>query len=130
MTPDEVMRLGANEALIFTSGRPTIRARKLRYYSEPAFQWAAAIPPPSSDRIEQSEERLEAPSRLPEQDSAALHDNGEDVIGEPQVGAHASAVKPSRAKAASNARQLSFLHAALDHDEQAPAKPERRERLL
>ena len=29
ITPDEVMRLGANEALIFTSGRPAIRARKL-----------------------------------------------------------------------------------------------------
>jgi type IV secretion system protein VirD4 len=131
MTPDEVMRLGGNEALIFASGRPAIRARKLRYYGEPAFQRLATIPPPeSSDRIEPAEERLEAPSRSPEQDSAALHDHDEDVIDELQVGAHVSAAKPRRAKATSDARQLSFLQAALDHNEEAPPKPERRERLL
>ncbi len=38
ITPDEAMRLGSNEALIFTSGRPAIRATKLRYYSDPSFK--------------------------------------------------------------------------------------------
>jgi type IV secretion system protein VirD4 len=130
ITPDEVMRLGGNEALIFTSGRPAIRARKLRYYSEPAFQRLAAIPPPSSDRIEQAEERLETPSRLPEQDSAALPDESKDSISEPQVDAHVRAVKPRGPKRTADARQLSFLQAALDQDEEAPATPEQRERLL
>ena len=53
ITPDEAMRLGANEALIFTSGRPAIRATKLRYYADPSFKRLAQIaPPPKSDRIE------------------------------------------------------------------------------
>ncbi|MGH7812394.1 MAG: type IV secretory system conjugative DNA transfer family protein [Candidatus Binataceae bacterium] len=53
ITPDEAMRLGANEALIFTSGHPTIRAEKIRYYADPIFKRLAALPPPAkSDRIE------------------------------------------------------------------------------
>ncbi len=53
LTPDEAMRLGANEALIFTSGRPAIRATKLRYYADPFFKRLAQVAPPSkSDRIE------------------------------------------------------------------------------
>ena len=43
ITPDEAMRLGANEALIFTSGRPAIRATKIRYYTEPFFKRRAQI---------------------------------------------------------------------------------------
>src|SRR5208283_3286225 len=53
ITSDEAMRLGSNEALIFTSGRPAIRASKLRYYSDPSFKRLAQIAPsPKSDRIE------------------------------------------------------------------------------
>jgi type IV secretion system protein VirD4 len=52
MTPDEVMRMNENEALIFTSGHPAIRATKLRYFKRPIFVERATIPPPSqSDRI-------------------------------------------------------------------------------
>jgi len=52
MTPDEVMRMSENEGLIFTSGRPAIRATKLRYFREPLFIERARIaPPPQSDRI-------------------------------------------------------------------------------
>ena len=83
ITPDEAMRLGANEALIFTSGRPAIRATKLRYYADPSFKRLAQIAPPSkSDRIEHASasvdgratkddterdasERAEAPSSTP-----------------------------------------------------------------
>src|SRR5260370_32531168 len=47
------MRLSSNEALIFTSGRPAIRATKLRYYADPSFKGLAQlVPPPKSDRIE------------------------------------------------------------------------------
>jgi type IV secretory pathway TraG/TraD family ATPase VirD4 len=46
------MRLGSNEALIFTSGRPAIRATKLRYYADPSFKRLAQIAPLlKSDRI-------------------------------------------------------------------------------
>ena len=55
VTPDEVTRLGSNEALIFTSGQPAIRATKIRYYTEPFFKQRAAIQPPSkTDRIANS----------------------------------------------------------------------------
>jgi type IV secretion system protein VirD4 len=52
ITPDEVMRMSNDNALIFTSGHPTIRARKLFYFKQPRFAARAAIPPPGqSDRV-------------------------------------------------------------------------------
>ena len=52
MTPDEVMRMSEDEALIFTSGHPAIRATKLRYFRQPLFIERAKTPPPrQSDRI-------------------------------------------------------------------------------
>ena len=52
MTPDEVMRMNENDALIFTSGHPAIRATKLLYFKQPMFMERATIPPPrQSDRI-------------------------------------------------------------------------------
>jgi type IV secretion system protein VirD4 len=129
ITPDEVMRLGGNEALIFTSGRPAIRARKLRYYNEPAFQRLAAIPPPTaSDRIERGDERAEVLSKLREADQA--DDPGDDVVHEAPTVVAANGANPRRTKATSDPRQLSFLQAALDDDEDAAALPEQRERLL
>jgi len=57
LTADETMRLPAHEALIFTSGKPVIRAHKIRYYREPFFQRLSAIPPPTaSDRIQSVDE--------------------------------------------------------------------------
>jgi type IV secretion system protein VirD4 len=50
ITPDEAMRLGSDEALIFTSGRPAIRATKLRYYSDPSFKRLAQIAPATEER--------------------------------------------------------------------------------
>jgi type IV secretion system protein VirD4 len=61
ITPDEATRLGSNEALIFTSGHPAIRATKIRYYTEPFFKRRASIPPLlKSDRIEQRETQQKA----------------------------------------------------------------------
>src|ERR1700738_977944 len=52
MTPDEVMRMNENDALIFTSGHPAIRATKLLYFQQPMFMARPTIPPPrQSDRI-------------------------------------------------------------------------------
>lgn len=52
LTPDEVMRLPEDAALIFVAGRPAIYGRKLRYYDDPVFSARAAIPPPArSDRV-------------------------------------------------------------------------------
>ncbi len=38
LTPGEVMQLPPSEALILTGGSPPIRARKVRYFEEPAFK--------------------------------------------------------------------------------------------
>jgi type IV secretory pathway TraG/TraD family ATPase VirD4 len=66
ITPDETTRLGSNEAMIFTSGQPAIRATKIRYYTEPFFKRRAAIPPPpKSDRVEQSASEDNARNAMP-----------------------------------------------------------------
>jgi type IV secretion system protein VirD4 len=44
LTPGEVMQLPADEALILTGGAPPIRARKVRYFSEPAFKARVRAP--------------------------------------------------------------------------------------
>jgi type IV secretion system protein VirD4 len=123
ITPDEVMRLGGNEALIFTSGRPAIRARKLRYYNESAFKRLAAISPPvSSDRIEQAEIK----SAPPVPSINRLGGRAEDSA----VTTAASRKRP-HLKTADEPRQLSFLQSAIESDEDAPTEAsEPQERLL
>jgi len=52
LTPDEVMRLPDDVALIFVAGQPPIYGRKIRYYVDPVFRARAAISPPArSDRL-------------------------------------------------------------------------------
>jgi type IV secretion system protein VirD4 len=54
LTPDEVMRLPAEDALVFVAGHPPIYGRKIRYYRDLVFSARAAIPPPpASDRLPQ-----------------------------------------------------------------------------
>jgi len=52
LTPDEVMRLPEDAALIFVAGQPPIYGRKIRYYLDPVFSERAKISPPErSDRL-------------------------------------------------------------------------------
>jgi len=52
LTPDEVMRLPDDAALIFVAGRAPIYGQRIRYYEDPVFADRASIPPPSgSDRL-------------------------------------------------------------------------------
>ena len=52
LTPDEVMRLPKDAALIFVAGSAPVYGRKLRYYQDPVFSERAKIPPPpQSDRL-------------------------------------------------------------------------------
>jgi len=133
ITPDEVMRLGGNEALIFASGRPAIRARKLRYYNEPALQRLAEIPPPAvSDRIGQSINGSvnETPPSTKADRTVQVEPIGH-LPQEAKAAASANGAKARGAKTAAGLRQLSFLQAALEHDEDDTAtNPEPRERLL
>jgi type IV secretion system protein VirD4 len=45
MTPGEIMQMPATDELVLVSGMSPIRATKLRYYEDPAFQ-ARLLPPP------------------------------------------------------------------------------------
>jgi type IV secretory pathway TraG/TraD family ATPase VirD4 len=52
LTPDEVMRLPDDAALIFVAGQPPIYGRRIRYYEDPIFAARASIrPPAASDRL-------------------------------------------------------------------------------
>lgn len=46
LTPDEIMRLGKDEMLIFVNGRPPILGRKTPYYRDPTLATWAKIPAP------------------------------------------------------------------------------------
>ncbi len=124
-TPDEAMRLGSNEALIFTSGRPVIRATKLRYYSDPSFKRLAQIaPPPKSDRIEYASplaDSVEQPKSGAENGIPAQMTS--DRVATGRVHRH----KPAPSE------QLSFLKFAVENGKDAVDEPKEegvKERLL
>jgi type IV secretion system protein VirD4 len=109
LTADEAMRLGANEALIFASGRPAVRAGKLRYYTEPFFKLLAEIPPPKrSDRIEVTSTEIDP-------QPSARAENAREMAAEapPPPAASAEAEKPKTRKA-EKGEQLSFLKFAVE----------------
>ena len=65
LTPGEVMQLPASDALVLTGGSPPIRARKIRYFNEPAFMARlrpkVAFPPPTGAGIATPWDGLIAP---------------------------------------------------------------------
>jgi type IV secretory pathway TraG/TraD family ATPase VirD4 len=62
LTTDEAMRLSEDAALVFSTGMPTARASKLRYYKVPEFARRVQIPPPeASDRLREVEESAISP---------------------------------------------------------------------
>ena len=50
LTPGEVMQLSADEELVLVAGMAPIRAKKLRYYSDPNFAARVGAPPLLNDR--------------------------------------------------------------------------------
>jgi type IV secretion system protein VirD4 len=125
ITPDEAMRLGSNEALIFTSGRPAIRATKLRYYSDPSFKRLAQIAPsPKSDRIEYA---LPAANGMEQPDDSA--ENGIPT----EITPDRVAIGKVRRHKPAPAEQLSFLKFAVKNGKdavEAPKEEGAKERLL
>jgi type IV secretion system protein VirD4 len=130
LTPDEAMRLGPREALIFASGGPAIRAAKLRHYREPLFKRLTRIPPPLvSDRIEHKseiaeggqQEKNETKSQTSEELKPIQHPVVQVITGKPRH------VKPAPAE------QLSFLKFAVENDDgaaDASKEQDVKERLL
>jgi type IV secretion system protein VirD4 len=50
LTPDEVMRLAFDDAILLVSGMPPYRAKKLMHYLDSRFAARAGLPPPDSPR--------------------------------------------------------------------------------
>jgi type IV secretion system protein VirD4 len=129
VTPDEVTRLGSNEALIFTSGQPAIRATKIRYYTEPFFKQRAAIQPPSkTDRIANSSANEKAASVMtppPTSHQVTPDTEGYQPQRESSFLVKAAGPPPNR--------QLTFLKFAGDHGDSTSVVTNRgrkKERLL
>ena len=125
ITPDEAMRLGSSEALIFTSGRPAIRATKFRYYSDPSFKRLAQIaPPPKSDRI----------AHPPTVADCKEQPKNDEQNGKPaQLTPDQVATGKVRRHKTAAAEQLSFLKFAVENGNGTPDKSKEqdvKERLL
>ena len=132
LTPDEAMRLDDSEALIFASGRPAIRAAKLRYYTEPFFKRRAAIQPPSkSDRIANSTAVGKAASAVTASSvSGPITQNTKSLAQDrsaPEINSLGKVAEPQPVA------QLAFLKFAVDHAADAAAitnRGRKKERLL
>jgi type IV secretion system protein VirD4 len=59
LTPDEVLRLPFDEAILLVSGMAPYRAKKLMYYLDRRFSGRAGLPPPDSAR----DQRAQLPRR-------------------------------------------------------------------
>jgi type IV secretion system protein VirD4 len=77
LTPDEALRLAPEEALIFLTGHPPIRARRARYYEDRELLGRASFPVPALDVLPQPvrDHQVLAPSsvayrRLPRKHAA------------------------------------------------------------
>jgi type IV secretion system protein VirD4 len=126
ITPDEATRLGSDEALIFTSGQPAIRATKIRYYTEPFFKRLATIQPPlKSDRIadlmfdEDVANRIAASTvagEIPDTETPAQEESSADV----SFLAEAPIVPP--------ASPTAFPKSAADHGNDDPVESRRERR--
>ncbi|MGO9267992.1 MAG: type IV secretory system conjugative DNA transfer family protein [Candidatus Binataceae bacterium] len=127
LTPDEALRLGAHEALIFVSGRPAIRAGKLRYYAEPGFRRLAELQaPPVSDRLETPSATTPPPATPRDEEKP------EEAVVEPAVptGVLAEATRSKPVKSAPG-EQLSFLRFTDEHaNSDGAAETDAKGRLL
>jgi type IV secretion system protein VirD4 len=55
LTPDEILRLPFDDALLFVAGTSPYRARKLMYYLDPRLKERTKLPPPDSPRRQKAE---------------------------------------------------------------------------
>jgi type IV secretion system protein VirD4 len=99
LTPDEVMRLPDEAALVFVAGHPAIYSRKIRYYEDPEFRARAAIPAPTqSDRLEHDWSHWT--SRAIARVAATPSDDDSQTalaLGEPADGEAAGVIAPGEA---------------------------------
>jgi type IV secretion system protein VirD4 len=134
LTPDEALRLGDNEALIFTGGLPPIRATKLRHFREKLLKGLVKLRAPlASDRIESAAEVRAATS-------ATGEPKGENATAAPQETPQLTLTQTAPTATAKKAtpkptagEQLSFLKFAVESangSADATSAQDPKERLL
>ncbi|HLV93900.1 MAG TPA: type IV secretory system conjugative DNA transfer family protein [Candidatus Acidoferrales bacterium] len=132
LTPDEAMRLNDSEALIFASGRPAIRAAKLRYYTEPFFKQRAAIQAPlKSDRIANSTAAEKTANAVTASSVSSPITQKTKSLAEDRSAAEINSL--GKAAEPQPVPQLAFLKFAVDHAGDAAAitnRGRKKERLL
>ncbi len=118
MTPDEVRRMSIDEVLVFTRGRPPVRAQQIKYHAQPFFSSRAAIEPPkASDRIV---------TACPEGDqekgqgTPASRQNGAPSVGR-EIGTGADGRNGGGASGARAEKR--FLSFAIQHEGSKPQPP-------
>ena len=83
LTPDELMRLESNKAIIFKTGMSPIAGHKIYYYDDPILYERSKIPPPlESDRLEVKHpwNTVIEPAKIPHEDiHQAADDNNETL---------------------------------------------------
>ena len=131
---DEAMRLGDNEALIFTGGLPPIRATKLRHFREKLLKGLVKLRAPvASDRIERTAQPPAATPTTGEPQSesvtAAVRETSAPTFTQanPAAAAKKATPKPTAGE------QLSFLKFAVENGndcDDAPNAGDAKERLL
>ena len=120
LTPDEVMRLGEEEMLVFTAGHHAVRAAKLRHFRYPLFNQRVGLKPPAES------DRTSAPPLVTggrEQKSALGAAAGN---GDKNGGAHGTNDAPKGAGAPRGKRFLNFAIEDKGPKPQAPADREGR----
>jgi type IV secretion system protein VirD4 len=74
LTPDEVMRLDKDDALVFVSNHRPILAKKIKYYQDPVFRVRASIKAAKTDVIYQT--------TSPQENQASIKKDVKDLINE------------------------------------------------
>ena len=134
LAPDEALRLGDDEALIFTGGLPPIRATKLRHFREKLLKGLVKLRAPvASDRIERTAQPPAATPTTGEPQSesvtAAVRETSAPTFTQanPAAAAKKATPKPTAGE------QLSFLKFAVENGndcDDAPNAGDAKERLL
>ena len=89
LTPDEVLRLPFEDAILLVGGNPPYRGRKVMYYLDPRFKEHTKRPPPDSERqrrheLPRSRERSDwenaVPAAVASTTAAVLPSGGSDRV--------------------------------------------------
>lgn len=112
LTPDEILRLPYEDALLLVGGAAPYRAKKVMYFLDPRFRGRAKLPPPDSPRRQRAE-LFE--NRSPSDWEVMTHLASEPSLSSPEPSSHATTAPESESSHAnSHANPVESSHANID----------------